>query len=671
MGFDVRGVVFGPWLDNSDGLTIVMSPEFFKQKNIGFGYQDGMLGVPDSVADYTGLAGYKYFADGLWKTDDLYTFFANPENMANRGKFGPKPQKNSRHYILDWTGTAYGFMTFNYAIYANYNWPTGTAPYDVEDFPITTANSQEAFCAKATETYNSLWAVTGSTSGGALALDIEVFDWQGNINAVSLQCLRPGVLAPKSPDAYLGPGTIPHSYKYRYNAMSLVPVSSGDLDFLITATDSLTFGQAWFASMLPSYNPKTFDKVYNCFVYTAQVLECPKPVVTSIVPNSTWGQIDDAVITGANFVNGPSLAVKLTRLGQPDTIATDVKFVSSTKITCDIMSGGLPGLWNVVVTNGCPLNGQLDNGFETFGCTTAQTCPTSGSYVVISTNNSSYNYEPTRAAATPRIIGPYSAGTYITARTYNVNTWYFQTTLSYTVYNIAITSKDRIYYYDSGSVNSVWYMDYSEASGFLNIRTLFGTITSGWTIMRLAVDENDNPIVLARGAAATQLRVFHWDGVSAWKTIDVPAALVTAIGNTYSYVQDFDYDPSTSYYFITDNYGIGSIYAFTATGIQWKDEAIWPAVSGTSYWPNLFIDKLNPKCHLIVNAGVLSYPTNTTYFARYNQFGGQKTTSACTVGSPYLPARLGCMLRVGSATYWCGLTGGTNVAGYISVANWP
>jgi hypothetical protein len=101
-GFDVRGVVFGPEVTNCDGLTVIPSPEYFTGEP--FGYMDGALGAPDSYANYHGLAGYKYFADGLGVNDDLATFFSNTANLDNRGKFGAG-EINDRDYLLDWTDT--------------------------------------------------------------------------------------------------------------------------------------------------------------------------------------------------------------------------------------------------------------------------------------------------------------------------------------------------------------------------------------------------------------------------------------------------------------------------------------------------------------------------------------------------------------------------------------
>ncbi len=165
-GFDVRGVVFGPELTNADGLTIIPSPEFFT--GVPFGYQNGLLGTPDGIADYEGLAGYKYFTDGLDADADLAEFLSDPFFVEYRGYF-PEGGLCVRHYVLDWSNVEHDFFVFNYAIYANYDWPVGDGPYDINDFEITTANSAEAVCCKVTELDNSLYYSDGS-GGGTISL---------------------------------------------------------------------------------------------------------------------------------------------------------------------------------------------------------------------------------------------------------------------------------------------------------------------------------------------------------------------------------------------------------------------------------------------------------------------------------------------------------------------
>jgi len=269
MGFDVRGVVFGPDVTNADGYTVIPSPEFFK--DVPFGYQDGLLGVPDSVANYEGLAGYKYFCSGLGNDDDLVTFMSVPGNLVNRGVF-PNGATLRRHYDLSWAETSppITLLVFNYAIYANYNWPTGDPPIDINDFDIVTANSAEAFCIKVEETANSLWYSNGS-GGGTLNLQVEVWDWQGDVNAVSAKSVDPGAL-PVANGTYAGPGSTAKSGYWDIVWTTSNPTTTGDLDILITVTDSKSFGQAWFGDLLPTTNSMYTEPVYNCWTYAAKVI---------------------------------------------------------------------------------------------------------------------------------------------------------------------------------------------------------------------------------------------------------------------------------------------------------------------------------------------------------------------------------------------------------------
>jgi len=268
MGFDVRGVVFGPKVTNADGLTVIPSPEYFK--GVPFGYKDGLLGVPDKTANYEGLAGYKYFCDGLGKDDDLVAFMSNPANLANRGVFSQSPKKNTRHYVLDWNDVAYGFFVFNYAVYANYDCPSGSPPIDINDFDINTANSAEAFCAKITELGNYLW-YSGGTGGGKISLKVEAWDWQGDIADVTIQSVKSGIIANTSFSTYLGAGSTSKSYVYEFNAVPGTPTATGDLDILITVTDEHTFGECWLMGLLSSSHTMYAKPVYNCWIHTATV----------------------------------------------------------------------------------------------------------------------------------------------------------------------------------------------------------------------------------------------------------------------------------------------------------------------------------------------------------------------------------------------------------------
>ena len=356
MGFDCRGVVFGPKVANSDGLTVIPGPEFFT--GVPFGYQDGLLGAPAEGAGYTGLAGYKYFCDGLGLDDDLPTFFTNSANLANRGVFSENPMQNTRHYVLDWTTSDQAFFVFNYAVYANYNWPVGEAPIEIDDFEITTANSQEAFCGKLTVVSSNLW-FSGSAGGGGFNIDAEIWDWQGNIDSVVFYAPDLGVT--ETAAVADGAGSTAYSWLFSCADPTCSPTATGFYPLYVKAIDAMTFGDSWFMALLPSSNSLFGDNVYNVFAVDLEVKACPAPTVTAINPNNglAGGSIPLATVTGTNFIAGSSLGVRLEMTSAPDVVATSVVWVSATSVTCAISIPGTqpPGLYDVVVTNGCGTDG--------------------------------------------------------------------------------------------------------------------------------------------------------------------------------------------------------------------------------------------------------------------------------------------------------------------------
>lgn len=85
---------------------------------------------------------------------------------------------------------------------------------------------------------------------------------------------------------------------------------------------------------------------------TATVTTAPKPSFKSMDPDEgTSGDTVDTVITGANFVETPT--VKLTKSGASTITASSVSWDSATQIeaTFDIPEDLSSGIWNVVITN--------------------------------------------------------------------------------------------------------------------------------------------------------------------------------------------------------------------------------------------------------------------------------------------------------------------------------
>ncbi len=165
-------------LVNPDGYSRWWNPaEFPINTGTIFGYNDGLLGAPDSYADFSAtLNGYKYFADDISNpTGDL-----SEVDPAGRGIFSAG-QKNVRRFTIDMGTTG---LIFNYAIDANWVFPEGDPPWEAPADFGENANRPEAWNIVITETENTLW-YDGVDNGGDLSLSIDVYDWyNADLNTV-------------------------------------------------------------------------------------------------------------------------------------------------------------------------------------------------------------------------------------------------------------------------------------------------------------------------------------------------------------------------------------------------------------------------------------------------------------------------------------------------------
>jgi len=267
-GFDVCGILIGSGsvtgfsnpclrmagqgdtrLLNPDGFTRWWNPSEFPYTETMFGYKDGLLGNPDSTADFNcTLNGYKLFCDDIADPNAPLTAMA-PES---RCVFSSGLQ-NVRHYTIE-IGDA-GFV-FNYAVDANWKMPEGTPPWDVPDDFAPPANRTEAWNIIVTETSNTLWN-DGSQSGGGLSLDITLWDhYDAGLNMLYLE--SPGNFDPVGPieadvvSTYLA--------AYKANIISATP-AQGSIDILITGQSQAT----GYQGILPG------EPVSAYFIYNAEV----------------------------------------------------------------------------------------------------------------------------------------------------------------------------------------------------------------------------------------------------------------------------------------------------------------------------------------------------------------------------------------------------------------
>lgn len=300
-GFTDTGIRYaGPgdtYLKNPDGLTRWWNPvEFPVNSGDIFGYNDGLLGAPDSYADYNStLNGYKYFCDDLSDPDATLSEVV----PANRGLFSPG-QKNVRNYILELGADG---LIFNYAIDANWTFPGGDHPWVAPDDFSENANRVEPWHITVTEIENTLYYYEDE-GGGELELSIDVYDWfNGELNVLYIQSAN-GVIPQVGPVSPMGGG---EGYStYEIEITDAYPTTVGDIELLITVETE----EADYQDFVPG------EMVSAYLLYSTTVGDEPPqqepdcgvmlPIMSSDHWESTWYQ-------STNFRSG----MTITRFGDP------------------------------------------------------------------------------------------------------------------------------------------------------------------------------------------------------------------------------------------------------------------------------------------------------------------------------------------------------------------
>jgi len=266
---------------NPDGFTRWWNPAEFPHANTMFGYKDGLLGTPDSSADYNSTVNaYKFFTDDLTDPNSpVSSIDPTSRCIFSAGK------KNIRHYSIDMGSS----LVFNYAVDASWVMPQGSPPWKVpDDFP-SNANRPEAWNAIVTETENTLWN-DGIDKGGQLALSIDLWDhYNAGLNTIYVE--SPGNFPLAGPISPTGGGG---GYStYIVDIKSATP-AAGSIDILITAECETEDYQ----DLLPG------KKVAAYFLHTADVSpEEPVPPADPIQGNVLLKVLRDEnyVITGVQL----------------------------------------------------------------------------------------------------------------------------------------------------------------------------------------------------------------------------------------------------------------------------------------------------------------------------------------------------------------------------------
>jgi hypothetical protein len=253
---------------NPDGYTRWWNPAEFPHNDTMLGYKDGLMGTPDSTANFSATINpYKLFCDDL--TDPSATL--DTLDPSTRCVFSAG-QENIRHYTI-----AYGAagLVFNYAVDACWQFPNGTAPWDVPDDFGPMANRPEAWNAVVTENENLLWN-NGSAKGGSLNLSIDLWDhFSAELNQIYVE--SPGNFPPVGP---ISPDVVsPNSAGFTVDIPSATP-AQGSIEILIRAECEKT----GYQDLLPG---KTITAY---FTHTAIVSAESPDYIKVVTPNGgeTW-----------------------------------------------------------------------------------------------------------------------------------------------------------------------------------------------------------------------------------------------------------------------------------------------------------------------------------------------------------------------------------------------
>lgn len=264
---------------NPDGLSRWWNPaEFPVNDGTIFAYNDGLLGAPNSFADFNcTLNAYKYYCDDLDPDDPL-----SDVGLADRGVFSAG-QKNVRHYTLD-MGTA--GLIFNYAVDACWRFPEGSSPWSVpDDFPEG-ANREEAWRVEVAEVDNTLWN-DGAGSGGGLQLSIDVYDWfNAGMNTVKIE--SPGNFTIAASSLPIGGGAGYSTYEIEITDAT---PDEGAIDILISVESEVDD----YGGLLPGETVTAYS------LYSATVADEP-PNIIFVDDSNTSGTEDGTMAHPYNTI---------------------------------------------------------------------------------------------------------------------------------------------------------------------------------------------------------------------------------------------------------------------------------------------------------------------------------------------------------------------------------
>jgi len=326
-----------------------------------FTYTPGKFASPGFNGTAT-LNPYKYYADGLGATDDVYDWLA--ANFASNGVFS-SGASNTRNWNIRFpnsTGIKYG-----YCVIASWESAT-THPANGNDaMAVQVADSSTVY-------YESL-----TSYGGDLDLSIKVFDWvehsfTGEMTDYQLFIQSTTLYTPYQLNTTEMTPIDMGNHWYQYDVKVPVDVVSGmdgEEYWVIVKTADYDYTNPFGVPNTASDNLTAFFR-YDLTVLPEMPCLVPSVLGTDPIAGLVDTVIDDMSVEVTDLVDGPSLDVTLRKSGQPPIAGTDITYISDVEVTADFdLTGAELGQWDVLVTNGCGEEPGIGLGiFEVTDCAT-------------------------------------------------------------------------------------------------------------------------------------------------------------------------------------------------------------------------------------------------------------------------------------------------------------
>ncbi|MFH1676902.1 MAG: PKD domain-containing protein [bacterium] len=624
---------------NPDGYTRWFNKTEFGTPGL-FGYTPGKFASPGYNPTAT-LNPYKYFADGLGVIENAWAFVN--EKSAADCVFSAGSSCTRNYYLRFPTSTTN--VKYGYAIIADWK----------SDLPADHPSHAAEACVLDIGDTSDVYYASPADKGGKLKLDMSFLRTWGEIP--STVHIESTVL----------------SAPYQLTPSELIPVSGNDTYSTyhveitadnISGNSTIDRHEFWVIPQYDSYDYNNIlgvpnladdDKLAAFFRYDLYVADSAlnqPPVaefeVVTEMPATGFAAVP-VTFHSTSFDPDPGETATLTYYWDFDNDGTfNGPLDTYTGPPTDPVHTYTEDYFDSVSLK---VQDVVGNWSNVYTCNPLDITITScGSFVFPSSFNyywnggnylCTYPCDATRAANPAMVIGCQNGAWTMAAYSPTGGNCSFTLSGSYYIAGTAITSTDRVYFYDSGSINQIYYTDYDNSLGFQNFHTAFsgGAVPSG-SLKKICVDDTDNLAALAY-TAATTAKIYRYSG-SGWDSgVTIPSEFWSACPN-YSYITDMDYDPTVgaggpcyliTYFNSSFHPGIFALKASDGS-VLWGDTDIWPSGTFDSTMTcGVEVPMSMSSCHIICFAGKPNGAFNGTYLARYNPIGGEKASTFYTPGS--------------------------------------